>query len=169
MTSVSMLSTYSSDSQLTSPDSWQYQSNGNCTNHCRLEGKYAFAVIQYTDCHCSNYVPADQEDISKCQKDCPGYPTEKCGNKDDGLNIYIKIDGNNPSGTLGGSSSTAAATSAPAATSQALSSQAPTVSISFSFRSHSSPFFIALFGHVHLPARLSPLASAVMRTVFDFS
>jgi cell wall integrity and stress response component len=115
---------YNGVRELTSPDSWPYQSNGNCTNHCKEEGKYAFAVIQYNDCHCSNYIPADQEDISKCQKDCPGYPPEKCGNKDDGLYIYIEMDGK-PSGTLGGSSSTAAATSAPAATSQAPSSQAP--------------------------------------------
>ncbi|EMD92761.1 hypothetical protein COCC4DRAFT_139371 [Bipolaris maydis ATCC 48331] len=93
---------------------WPYQSNGNCTNHCKEEGggSWAFAVIQYTDCWCSNYVPGDTTSTSDCLQDCPGFPDEKCGNKDEDLYIYVEMDGQ-PSGTEGGSqpSSTAAAPS----------------------------------------------------------
>jgi cell wall integrity and stress response component len=72
-------------------DNWQYQSNGNCTNHCsQTVGTYAFAVIQYQDCWCSNLIPSQQVDIGRCQKDCPGYGAEDCGSRDDGLYIYIK-------------------------------------------------------------------------------
>lgn len=92
---------------------WPYQSNGNCTNHCTQEGgSWAFAVIQYTECWCSNYVPGDTTSSSDCLVDCPGFPDEKCGNKDKDLFIYVQMDGQ-PSGTKGGSepTSTAAAPS----------------------------------------------------------
>ncbi|RMZ67988.1 ER membrane Wsc4 [Pyrenophora seminiperda CCB06] len=104
---------------------WQWQSNGNCTNHCKQVGNnFAFAVLQYTDCWCSNYIPGDQTDVSNCQVDCPGFPDEKCGSKKDNLFMYIQMDGK-PSGTMGGSqpSSTAAA---PTSQTQAATSQAPT-------------------------------------------
>ncbi|KAL5114587.1 hypothetical protein ACEQ8H_007556 [Pleosporales sp. CAS-2024a] len=74
-----------------------FMSNGNCTNHCRQEGAWAFAVIKYQDCYCSNYIPRDQQDMTKCQVTCPGYGAEFCGNIDDGLFIYI--ENGTPSGT----------------------------------------------------------------------
>ena len=160
MKSVSRVSFYAGRSKLTVLDNWPYQSNGNCTGHCTNEGTYAFAVIQYTECYCSNYIPADQADISDCQKDCPGYPAEKCGNRDEGLFMYIKMDAK-PSGTLGGSSSSAPATSAPAATSQAPSSQASTVSKPSLYLSLIH-LFLHFIGHRYL------LATLFMRVVFDF-
>jgi hypothetical protein len=81
---------------------WTWQSNGKCTDHCNSEGTYAFAVIQYTNCWCTNYVPSTTTDITSCQKGCPGYTDEKCGDKDAGLYIYIELSGK-PSGTAGGS------------------------------------------------------------------
>jgi len=87
---------------------WPYQSNGNCTNHCKDEGTYAFAVLKYTDCWCSNYAPGETADISDCQKDCPGFPAEKCGDKDNNLFMYIQMDGK-VSGTIGGSQPTSSA------------------------------------------------------------
>ncbi|KAF1925742.1 uncharacterized protein M421DRAFT_7755 [Didymella exigua CBS 183.55] len=89
---------------------WTYQSNGECTDHCKASGTWAFAVIQYTDCWCSNYIPSTTTDISDCQKDCPGYPAEKCGDKDAGLYIYIEMSGQ-PSGTAGGSQSSSTSSS----------------------------------------------------------
>ncbi|EAT76201.2 hypothetical protein SNOG_16376 [Parastagonospora nodorum SN15] len=65
--------------------------------HCRDEGTFAFAVIKYQDCYCSNYIPRDQEDVSKCGKVCPGFGDENCGSIDDGLFIYIQ--NGSPSGT----------------------------------------------------------------------
>jgi hypothetical protein len=96
------------DPRLTSPDTWPWQSNGNCTNHCKEEGTYAFAVLQYTDCWCSNYAPGDTASMNDCEVDCPGFPTEKCGNKDKDLFIYIEMDGQ-VSGTIGGSQPTSSA------------------------------------------------------------
>jgi cell wall integrity and stress response component len=78
-------------------------SNGNCTTHCSDVGTYAFAVIQDTDCYCSDLIPRSQTDISKCQNKCPGYGPEHCGSSADGLFIYIQ--NGSPSGTAPGPSS----------------------------------------------------------------
>jgi hypothetical protein len=102
---------------------WPFQSNGNCTNHCKEEGTYAFAVLQYTDCWCSNYAPGVEANMDDCRKDCPGFPDEKCGNKDLDLFMYIEMDGK-VSGTIGGSQPTSSA-AAPSET-QAESTKAPT-------------------------------------------
>lgn len=81
-----------------------YMSNGNCTNHCRdLNSAYAFAVIQYKECYCSNLIPYQQDPISQCQTDCPGYGQEDCGSIDDGKFIYIQ--NGRPSGTAPGPTS----------------------------------------------------------------
>jgi hypothetical protein len=115
---------------------WTYQSNGKCTDHCNSEGTYAFAVIQYTNCWCTNYIPSTTTDISSCQKDCPGYPDEKCGDKDDGLYIYIKLAGQ-PSGTAGGgsqpsSTDVSSATLVPSSAASPSSLDATTVSTTMS-------------------------------------
>ncbi|KAK1088258.1 hypothetical protein LTR33_000634, partial [Friedmanniomyces endolithicus] len=60
-----------------------YQSNGACHDQCK--DNYAFAVVQWQDCWCSNYVPAEQQSISNCNQNCPGYPSEQCGNQSAGL------------------------------------------------------------------------------------
>ncbi|EME84190.1 uncharacterized protein MYCFIDRAFT_214645 [Pseudocercospora fijiensis CIRAD86] len=78
-----------------------YQSNGLCYDTCKAS--YAFAVVQYQSCWCSNYIPADQESIGSCNQDCPGYPSEKCGNQESGLYGYVALP-NKPSGTAGASS-----------------------------------------------------------------
>ncbi|OSS48445.1 hypothetical protein B5807_07892 [Epicoccum nigrum] len=82
---------------------WPYQTNGKCTDHCKEQGTFAFAVIKWDNCWCTNYIPSTTTDITKCQKNCPGYPSEKCGDKDNGLYIYIEMAGQ-PSGTAGGGS-----------------------------------------------------------------
>ncbi|KAK1093375.1 hypothetical protein LTR48_002454 [Friedmanniomyces endolithicus] len=60
-----------------------YQSNGACHDQCK--DNYAFAVVQWQDCWCSNYIPAEQQSISNCNQNCPGYPSEQCGNQSAGL------------------------------------------------------------------------------------
>ncbi|KAH9866529.1 hypothetical protein J1614_008219 [Plenodomus biglobosus] len=108
---------------------WPYQSNGKCTDHCNGLGTFAFAVIQFTDCWCTNYIPADQEDTSACRVGCPGFPAENCGDKDKGLYIYIQLAGS-PSGTQGGSQPSATEVSSaappPSSTARTSSSEAPT-------------------------------------------
>ncbi|KAI5208623.1 WSC-domain-containing protein [Aureobasidium subglaciale] len=79
-----------------------YQSNGACHDTCAAS--YAFAIVQYQQCWCSNYAPADQLDVSECSQACPGYPAESCGDKDNGLYGYIKLN-ISPSGTQGAGSS----------------------------------------------------------------
>ncbi|GAB7360131.1 hypothetical protein MBLNU230_g7894t1 [Neophaeotheca triangularis] len=85
------------------------QSNGACFTQCA--DNYAFAVVQWQSCWCSNYIPANQLSIGSCNQDCPGYPSEKCGNEDNGLYGYVPLR-REPSGTAGASS--AQETSAPA-------------------------------------------------------
>ncbi|KAF2836832.1 hypothetical protein M501DRAFT_1007130 [Patellaria atrata CBS 101060] len=69
---------------------WPYQSNGWCFENCKVG--YAFAVVQGYNCWCSNYVPADQEDISKCSEICPGYGDELCGSTSRKLYGYIPLN-----------------------------------------------------------------------------
>lgn len=80
---------------------YNFQSNGACQTTC--EG-YAFAVVQYKSCWCSNYVPADTTSTSSCSVACPGYPYENCGDEAAGLFGYVAL-GPAPSGTQGSTSS----------------------------------------------------------------
>ncbi|KAF2187503.1 hypothetical protein K469DRAFT_114795 [Zopfia rhizophila CBS 207.26] len=80
-----------------------WQSNGWCHDQCVEE--YAFAVVMDKDCWCSDYTPAEQQDTGDCSEDCPGFPDEKCGNKDKNLFAYIALD-KKPSGTQGASTPT---------------------------------------------------------------
>lgn len=97
---------------------WQWQSNGECLKHCNGLGTYAFAVLKYTDCWCSNYIPASQTDISECEVDCPGFPSNKCGDRAKGLYMYIAL-GPDASGTQGAPSSTAPSSTMKTVTSDA--------------------------------------------------
>lgn len=85
----------------------KYMSDGLCYGDCNGS---AFAIVQGFNCWCSDYEPAEstQSDISECNKSCPGYPDDTCGG--DGLYGYMAM-GEEPSGTKGGDSSTAPATS----------------------------------------------------------
>ena len=78
-----------------------YQSNGACKVECMQN--YAFAVVQFQRCWCSNYIPANQASVGSCNDDCPGFPDEQCGNLDQGLFGYIALS-KSPSGTLGAAS-----------------------------------------------------------------
>lgn len=101
---------------------WDFQSNGNCTNHCRQEGNFAFAVVQWKDCFCSDYIPADQADLSECGVKCPGFPSEHCGDVDNNFWLYLKLAGT-PSGTA---SSTGSKPTSPASSKRPpQSSQSP--------------------------------------------
>jgi len=114
------------------PFYWSWQTNGKCTDHCNEQGTFAFAVIKFDNCWCTNYIPSTTTDITKCQKDCPGYPTEKCGDKDAGLYIYIEMAGQ-PSGTAGGGSKPSSTkASAPSSTDSPSSTDVATVSTSVS-------------------------------------
>ncbi|PNS17432.1 Cell wall integrity and stress response component 1 [Sphaceloma murrayae] len=105
----------------TSPTWNQFQSNGACFETCKAE--YAFAIIQYQLCWCSNFVPANEVSVSDCSENCPGYPDEQCGNRDGGLYGYIALS-RAPSGTAGASSSTQTSTSQTPTSSSTLSTSA---------------------------------------------
>ncbi|TKX22786.1 WSC domain-containing protein 4 [Elsinoe australis] len=79
-----------------------YQSNGLCFDTCK--DQYAFAVVQYQNCWCSNIVPSQQVDVGDCSEQCPGYPDELCGNRGSGLYGYVALS-RAPSGTAGGGAS----------------------------------------------------------------
>jgi cell wall integrity and stress response component len=74
-----------------------YQSNGLCSDFCRAKG-YAFAIVQYQSCWCSNFVPDASTTVStgRCDMVCPGFGDETCGAS--GLFGYIAL-GRAPSGT----------------------------------------------------------------------
>ena len=78
-----------------------FQSNGACQTTCT---GYAFAVVQYQSCWCSDYVPAATTSTSSCSVACPGYPYENCGDESAGLFGYVAL-GPAPSGTQGSASS----------------------------------------------------------------
>ncbi|KAM3416870.1 hypothetical protein BST61_g8458 [Cercospora zeina] len=78
-----------------------YQSNGACHDTCLAE--YAFAVVQFQQCWCTNVAPGDTTSVSNCSEDCPGYPAEKCGNAARGLYGYIALS-KSPTSTAGGPS-----------------------------------------------------------------
>lgn len=65
-----------------------YQSNGYCRDQCN---GYAFAVVQGANCWCSNVQPGDTTSVGDCSENCPGYPSEKCGNEDKGLFGYVQL------------------------------------------------------------------------------
>jgi cell wall integrity and stress response component len=102
---------------------WTYQSNGWCSDHCR--GQAAFAIVLTNNCWCSDYIPGEQTDTGDCNDDCPGFPSEKCGNKDKNLYGYIQLG--DPSGTQAASQPSATSpSSAPASPiSSSTSTQAP--------------------------------------------
>ncbi|MCJ1301779.1 hypothetical protein MMC08_004580 [Hypocenomyce scalaris] len=79
-----------------------YQSNGACFDTCN--GQYAFAILQGSECWCSDYVPADTTSTGSCNEPCPGYPSDLCGSSSGGLFGYIALS-MSPSGTAGGSTS----------------------------------------------------------------
>lgn len=88
-----------------------FNSNGACQTAC---SGFAFGVVQYENCWCSNYAPADTTSTSDCSEACPGYPYENCGSASSGLFGYIAL-GKAPSGTIGASTSTST-TSTPTST-----------------------------------------------------
>ncbi|KAF2736261.1 hypothetical protein EJ04DRAFT_173131 [Polyplosphaeria fusca] len=87
------------------PFFWTWQSNGWCHDKCLND--YAFAVVLGNDCWCSNYIPSDQADVGDCSDECPGFPSEDCGNKGKKLYGYVKLN-LQPSGTQGSSQPTSA-------------------------------------------------------------
>lgn len=78
-----------------------FQSNGACSTSC---AGYAFAIVQYKSCWCSDYIPADTASTGSCSVACPGYPYESCGDESSGLFGYVAL-GKAPLGTKGAASS----------------------------------------------------------------
>ena len=95
-----------------------FQSNGACHDTCLAQ--YAFAVVQGFNCWCSDYVPFDTTSTALCDQDCPGFPSDKCGNTTAGLYGYIALSVQ-PSGTQGATSSSTSSTAAASSTVQVVS------------------------------------------------
>ncbi|RLV94729.1 hypothetical protein JA1_001526 [Spathaspora sp. JA1] len=77
-------------------------SNGLCQTTCLNQGK-GVAILSGTDCYCSNNVPGDTVDLSKCAIGCPGYKDqENCA----GNGFFGYLVTNGPSSTVFQSSST---------------------------------------------------------------
>lgn len=74
-----------------------YMTNGQCHDNCQ---GYAFAITQWQNCWCSNEAPGQTTSVGSCNQHCPGYPTESCGNQQEGLFGYVAL-GPSPQGTMG--------------------------------------------------------------------
>lgn len=109
----------------TNANSSTFQSDGLCHDFC--VDSFAYAVVQDSDCWCSNYTPDDSttEDTTKCSSSCPGYPSDTCGG--DGLYGYMSLS-KEPSGTKGSGSSTSTSTQDSSDSSTATATT-PTVSV----------------------------------------
>lgn len=112
-----------------------FQSNGACFETCKAN--YAFAVVQYKNCWCSDYIPAETASAGDCDEACPGFPSENCGSASAGLFGYIALS-KSPSGTLGlaGSpSSSSSSTEAAESSAKVVSNISPGVALTNSFPS----------------------------------
>jgi len=110
-----------------------YQSNGWCENKCN---GFAFGIVQGSNCWCSNVQPGDTTNINDCNEDCPGFPSDKCGNKEKGLFGYIQLG--TASSTDDGESSSTSSTSISSTSSTSTSSTSTTSKSSTSSTSSSS-------------------------------
>ncbi|KAI5868548.1 hypothetical protein GGS23DRAFT_36000 [Durotheca rogersii] len=101
-----------------------YQSDGLCRDFC--VGESAFAIVQFNQCWCSDYEPDSSTlvDVTDCDANCPGYPSDKCGA--DGLWGYMSLD-RRPVGTTSIGSQTTT-TAPPDSTPTASSTLAGTIS-----------------------------------------
>ncbi|EEQ89100.1 hypothetical protein, variant 3 [Blastomyces dermatitidis ER-3] len=90
-----------------------FQSDGACTKTCSR--KYSVAILQGKFCWCSDNVPGGTIDNNACSEPCPGYPSDKCGNSQEGLYAYILLK--KPSQTIGSITKTPMSTQTPTSTS----------------------------------------------------
>ncbi|RVD84680.1 uncharacterized protein DFL_006412 [Arthrobotrys flagrans] len=72
-----------------------YQSDGECRDHCVND--YAFGIVLWQNCWCSNYPPIELKNLDECQDSCPGYPDDRCGNRTENYYNYIELDQHLPS------------------------------------------------------------------------
>lgn len=89
VSALSQLYCSRNNTQSVSKGSNTFQSNGLCADACR--SAYAFAIVQYQDCWCSDDVPPNRVPVRSCNEPCPGYPQESCGSRADGLFGYIRL------------------------------------------------------------------------------
>ncbi|QPG98200.1 hypothetical protein C2857_007364 [Epichloe festucae Fl1] len=109
-----------------------YQSVGACTTTCN--GEYAYAVIQNSQCWCSNYTPHASTQRRGCNSPCPGYPSDMCGGA--GLYSYVLLNEGLISGTKGSESDPEVESEEPARPSS--TSQEPSPSSRSTSAPHSS-------------------------------
>ncbi|PQE31575.1 cell wall integrity and stress response component protein [Rutstroemia sp. NJR-2017a WRK4] len=134
----------------TNANSSIYQSDGLCYNFC--VDSYAFAVVQGSDCWCSNYVPGPTTSTDDCANPCPGYPTDTCGGDNTYGYIPLRLS---PSGTKG------AATTAAASTTLQVRASIPPTACTQTF------FFFRIYGPVS-SFFVDRLYSAFNGNSFDF-
>lgn len=140
----------------TSADYSMYQSNGLCQQFCISD--YAFAVLQGSDCYCSNYVPGTTVSGDNCNEQCSGYPDDLCGGT--GVYGYIALS-LAPSGTRGASS-----TSNPSSTTVS-SSTSVAAPVSTPFMNPCN-YSISLFARFDVRSVASCLPMPINGNRFDF-
>lgn len=94
--------------------SYQYMSNGWCHDYCNTLSSDT-AIVQGSDCWCSNDTISRTVSDSNCETVCPGFPPENCAGN--GYFGYIFV--NNPVGTSNGASSSTKSSSSSTSTNPA--------------------------------------------------
>ncbi|QLG75060.1 hypothetical protein HG535_0H03870 [Zygotorulaspora mrakii] len=122
-----------------------YQSHLACSEHCNGS---SYAILQNSNCWCSNQGPSGTVSVDQCNQFCPGFRYENCGSEENGLFEYIYIGAGSPdiSPSLSSSSESSLQTSSEisqasgsqSSTSLAGSSSMSALSSSWSFASWSS-------------------------------
>ncbi|KZL73004.1 ER membrane protein, partial [Colletotrichum tofieldiae] len=105
-----------------------WQTNGLCQDFCR-DQNYAFAIVQWQSCWCSNVAPApstEAEISDKCNDICPGYDIERCGSRPNYYG-YLAL-AKTPTSTAG-SGGDSTSSQAPPSTTATSSSSRPRTSV----------------------------------------
>lgn len=106
----------------------QFMSNGLCHNHCQSAGTN-YGIVQRSQCWCSDSLPGSSVDMSKCQVDCPGFPSDNCAT----TGFYGYLDINDPSNSdIAISSSSSSSSNIASKTSSPSSRSSSTVILSSS-------------------------------------
>ncbi|KZL86199.1 er membrane protein [Colletotrichum incanum] len=105
-----------------------WQTNGLCQDFCR-DKNYAFAIVQWQSCWCSDVAPApstEAEISDKCNDICPGYDVERCGSRPNYYG-YLAL-AKTPTSTAG-SGGDSTSSQAPPSTTATSSSSRPRTSV----------------------------------------
>ena len=140
----------------------QWMTLGLCRTKCE---DFAFGVVRGYECWCADYVPSPSKNKTDCNKKCPQYDQEYCGNPDSGSYGYIDSPTLRPKGTA--SDSTASQTVSAPTTSK--TSSLPSTRTSATSSSHESESETTIITSVCLSLRIVVAFYAIFLSLYGIS